>query len=115
MNGVISPSVSPGSSQRLTSVTWTPMTRVPSAGAAAAGRPRELIGLMSNALVADLAKAGLVARRLRVDEAAPARGWLVRGIFTEVNEGSRLRRAAIGFDAGARLQVVVAIDNLADG
>src|SRR6267378_2592764 len=37
MNGVMSPSVSPGSSQRLTSVTWTPMTRVPSGGAAHAG------------------------------------------------------------------------------
>src|SRR6267143_1448610 len=37
MNGVIRPSVSPGSSQRLTSVTCTPTTRVPSGGAAAAG------------------------------------------------------------------------------
>src|SRR5204862_3476758 len=52
----------------------------PGAPTDAAGRARELIELMSNALVDDLAKAGLVARRLRVDEAAPARGWLVRGI-----------------------------------
>src|SRR6266850_2806183 len=37
MNGVISPSVSAGSSQRLTSVTWTPMVSVPSCGAAHAG------------------------------------------------------------------------------
>src|SRR5215470_2969904 len=36
MNGVMSASVSPGSSQRDTSVTWTPMVRVPS-GAAGAG------------------------------------------------------------------------------
>ena len=88
----------------------------PGAPTDAAGRARELIELMSNALVDDLSKAGLVARRLRVDEAAPARGWLVRGIFTDVNEGNRLRRAAIGFGAGeTRLQVVVAVDNLADG
>src|SRR6266850_6115637 len=37
MNGVISPSVSAGSSQRFTSVTWTPTTSVPSCGAAHAG------------------------------------------------------------------------------
>src|SRR5262244_536771 len=36
MNGVMSASVSPGSSQRDTSVTWTPMVRVPS-GAAGTG------------------------------------------------------------------------------
>src|SRR5215471_11941063 len=36
MNGVMSASVSPGSSQRDTSVTWTPIVRVPS-GAAGAG------------------------------------------------------------------------------
>jgi hypothetical protein len=40
----------------------------------------------------------------------------VRGVFTEVNEGNRLRRAAIGFGTGeTRLQVIVAADNLADG
>src|SRR5262245_30206737 len=37
MNGVISASVSPGSSHRETSVTCTPMTIVPSGGAAGAG------------------------------------------------------------------------------
>ncbi|HEX9419710.1 MAG TPA: hypothetical protein VGA81_11695 [Methylomirabilota bacterium] len=49
MNGVISPSVSPGSSQRLTSVTWTPMTRVPSAGAAAAGAVEEVAAALRKA------------------------------------------------------------------
>src|SRR5689334_24317421 len=37
MNGVMSASVSPGSSQRLTSVTCTPIVSVPSGEAAAAG------------------------------------------------------------------------------
>ena len=37
MNGVINPSVSPGSSQRETKVTWTPQTIVPGSGAASAG------------------------------------------------------------------------------
>ena len=39
MNGVMSPSVSAGSSQRETSVTWRPMTMVPGSGAAIAGVP----------------------------------------------------------------------------
>jgi hypothetical protein len=40
----------------------------------------------------------------------------VRGVLTEVNEGNQLRRAAIGFGAGqTAVQVVVAVDNLADG
>jgi hypothetical protein len=37
MNGVISASVSAGSSQRSTSMTWTPMANVPSGGAAETG------------------------------------------------------------------------------
>jgi hypothetical protein len=79
-------------------------------------RARELIELMSKTLVGDLTKAGLVARRLRSDEGIPGNGWLVRGVFTEVNEGNRLRRAAIGFGAGdTSLQILVAVDNLAGG
>jgi hypothetical protein len=82
----------------------------------AALRARELVDLMATTLVGDLAKAGFVARRLRADEPAPAGGWLVRGVFTEVNEGNQLRRAAIGFGAGeTQLQVVVAVDDLAAG
>jgi len=40
----------------------------------------------------------------------------VRGVFTEVNKGNQLRRAAIGFGAGeTNVQVIVAGDNLAGG
>ena len=79
-------------------------------------RARELIELMSKTLVGDLTKAGLGARRLRSDEGIPGDGWLVRCVFTEVNEGNRLRRAAIGFGAGdTSLQILVAVDNLAGG
>ena len=88
----------------------------PGAPKEAAVRARELIELMSTTLVDDLTKAGLVARRLRSNEPEPGGGWLVRGVFTEVNQGNQLRRAAIGFGAGdTSLQVVVAVDNLADG
>ena len=55
---------------------------------------------MSRALVQDLGRAGLNARRLRPDQAMPASGWLVRGVFTEVDPGSQLRRAVIGYNLG---------------
>ena len=45
-----------------------------------------------------------------------ARGCLARGIFTEVEEGNRLRRAVIGFGQGKTdLQVFVSLDDLKCG
>ncbi|PYO11692.1 MAG: hypothetical protein DMD75_10040 [Candidatus Rokuibacteriota bacterium] len=56
------------------------------------------------------------ARRLRAGDSQPDVGWLIRGIFTQVDEGNRLHRAVIGFGAGqTELQLVVAIDDLAQG
>jgi Domain of unknown function (DUF4410) len=79
-------------------------------------RAAELVDLMSNSLVSDLGKKGFVARRLPKSEARPAGGWLVRGVFTEVDEGNRMRRAVIGFGQGQTdLQVVVGVDDLAQG
>jgi hypothetical protein len=79
-------------------------------------RARELIELMSTSLVQESTKAGLNARRLRAGDSPPDVGWLVRGIFTQVDEGNRLHRAVIGFGAGqTELQLVVAIDDLAQG
>lgn len=73
---------------------------------------RELIELMSTSLVQESAKAGLNARRLRAGDSQPDVGWLVRGMFTQVDEGNRLNRAVIGFGAGQTgLQLVVAIDD----
>lgn len=77
---------------------------------------RQLVDEMSESLVKNLAKAGLTARRLRPGEPHPTAGWLVRGVFTEVNQGNQLRRAVIGFGAGKTdLQVVVDIADLAHG
>ena len=79
-------------------------------------RAREIVTLMSTSLVDDLTRAGFTARRLTATQLRPASGWLVRGVFTEVEEGSRLRRAVIGFGAGqTQMQIVVAIDDLAGG
>jgi len=80
---------------------------------------RELVDEMSESLVKNLTKAGLAARRLRVSEPFPTNataGWLVRGVFTEVNQGNQLHRAVIGFGVGKTdLQVVVDIADLAQG
>ena len=41
------------------------------------------------------------ARRLSPEEPLPSEGWLERGGFVEVEEGNRLRRAAVGVGSGA--------------
>ena len=79
-------------------------------------RARELVTLMSTSLVENLTKAGFTARRLSATDPRPAAGWLVRGVFTEVDQGSRMRRAVIGFGAGqTQMQIVVTIDDLSGG
>jgi hypothetical protein len=79
-------------------------------------RARELVNPMATSLVEELTKAGLNARRLSAGEPRPAQGWLVRGIFTQLDEGNRMRRAVIGFGAGqTQMQVAVAVDDLSQG
>jgi hypothetical protein len=56
---------------------------------------------MSTSLVGDLQKAGYKAQRLGRDDPAPSTGALVSGVFTEVDEGSRVHRALIGFGSGS--------------
>ena len=79
-------------------------------------RARELVDLMSTSLIKDLSSAGLRAIRLHPGEALPAEGWLVRGIFTEVQEGNRVRRSLIGFGEGQTdVQVIARVDDLSHG
>lgn len=81
-----------------------------------ASRARDVVELMSTSLVKDLDDKGFATRRLARGESLPAHGWLVRGVFTNVQEGNQLRRAVIGFGAGSTdLQVLVTIDDLANG
>jgi hypothetical protein len=69
---------------------------------------RKLVNLMSDSLVADLQKAGLTAQRLSPADPKPADGLLVRGVFTEMNEGNQMRRALVGFGSGkAKIQLYV--------
>ena len=77
---------------------------------------RNLVDSMSASLVKDLTKAGVNARRLAPGAPIPTSGWLVRGVFTDVNQGNQLSRAVIGFGSGKTdLQVLVDLNNLAQG
>jgi hypothetical protein len=79
-------------------------------------RARQLVNLMSTSLVKDLSKAGFSAARLQTGAAMPSAGWLVRGVYTEVQEGNRLQRSLIGFGQGAtEVQVVTDVYNLSQG
>lgn len=81
-----------------------------------AARARQLVDLMANSLVKDLTKAGLPAQRLSSGAPLAGEGWLLRGVFTEVQEGNRLRRAMIGFGEGQTdLQVIAVVTDLAQG
>jgi hypothetical protein len=91
-------------------------TRLAGASTDRAARARELVDLMSNSLVQDLRQAGFSATRLNARTPAPADGWLLRGVFTEVQEGNRVRRAIIGFGQGQTdIQVVVVVNDLSQG
>lgn len=80
------------------------------------GCAAELRELISSTLVEDLRKKGLNAVRANPAEPLPAAGWLVRGVFTDVDTGNRVRRAVIGFGSGAtQLQLVLGIDDLSHG
>lgn len=76
-------------------------------------KAREMVDLMSDSLVKDLKDLGYPSRRLAGGESLPHEGILVRGLFANVDEGNRLRRAAIGFGAGhTDLQVIVSVGRL---
>lgn len=82
--------------------------------ASPAERARALVHLLAVSLVDDLTAAGMAAQRLAPGTPLPRDGWLVHGTFVEVDEGSRLRRAVIGFGSGGtQMEVMVAINDLA--
>jgi hypothetical protein len=79
-----------------------------------AAQAKKLVETMSQSIVSDLQKAGYKAQRLKNDDAKPPSGAWVHGIFTQVDEGSRLQRAVIGFGSGqAKMELFVTLTNLA--
>lgn len=74
---------------------------------------KHIVDEMADALTADLKKGGVDARRSAPGQPLPAVGWQVRGVFLNVDDGNRLRRAMVGFGAGQNnIQVAVSCDSL---
>jgi hypothetical protein len=80
-----------------------------------AARARQIVDTMAESLVQRLSAKGLHAARLRnLEENLPREGWLIQGVFTEVDEGNRLKRAGIGFTKGATsMDLQVGVSDLA--
>ena len=69
---------------------------------------------MSDNLLKDFAKAGCTTKFLRPSDSRPDDGFLITGIFAQVGEDNRLRRAVIGSSQNAEtLQLYVAAKDLA--
>ena len=78
----------------------------------AAQQAQHIVNLMSDSLVSDFQKAGYIAQRIAPGSESIGAGYLVKGVFTEVDQGNRVRRAVIGFGAGqVNMQLYV---NVAD-
>lgn len=76
----------------------------------------KLVELLSTSLVTELRNKSVPVVRLYPGQTTPAKGWLVKGQFLEVDEGNRLQRTMVGFGAGATdMQIEVAVVDLASG
>jgi hypothetical protein len=75
---------------------------------------KKIVDLMAKSIIYDLQKAGYQAERLLPGSAQPAMGAWVQGVFTEVDEGNRRRRAIVGFGSGeAKMDLYVTLTDLA--
>lgn len=73
----------------------------------------QLGDLLTRAVLEQLTRDGLSARRFTPGSPLPHEGWLVSGKVLTVDEGNRLRRAVIGFGQGASdAQLYVAVSDL---
>jgi len=74
----------------------------------------QIIDSLATNLVADLNRAKINAQRLSPNAPMPGEGLIVRGVFTQVDEGNRVRRAVIGFGSGAmKMDLFVTVSDLA--
>ena len=75
---------------------------------------KKIVDLMAKTIVEDLQKAGYKAQRLMPGDAQPATGAWLQGVFTEVDEGNRRRRAIVGFGSGeAKMDLYTTLTDLA--
>ena len=77
--------------------------------------PAAIINNMAEALVAAFKQKNMPAQRLGpYASGLPPKGWLVNGVFTEVDEGNRMQRAVIGFGQGStQMNVQIGVSDLA--
>lgn len=76
---------------------------------------RKLVDMMSTAIVDNLNSKGVPARRVYDGEAFPTSGWMLRGVFTEVDQGDIMRRTVIGFGSGAtHMQLCLNVSDLSE-
>lgn len=75
---------------------------------------RAIVDTMAESLVSALGDRSIPARRIDPESVSlPIDGWLLQGVFTEVDEGNRIKRAVIGFGQGAtQMNVQVGISDL---
>lgn len=78
-----------------------------------ARKAKQLVELLSESLVQGFAARGKDARRCIPGTPLPGDGWLIRGVFTELDQGKRVVRATIGFGAGASdMELYVSVSDL---
>ncbi len=79
-----------------------------------ARQAREIIDTMAESLVRACTDRSVAAQRIDIASGhLPVAGWLLQGVFTEVDEGNRFKRAVIGFGQGAtQMEVQVGVGNL---
>lgn len=75
---------------------------------------RKIVDEMAEAITKGLQEKGIAASRLDADQyPQPKEGWLINGVFTEVDEGNRIKRAVMGFGKGAtQMEIQVSISDL---
>ena len=76
--------------------------------------PAAIVNNMAEALVDAFNRQNLPAQRLAASNNLPPKGWLINGVFTEVDEGNRIQRAVLGFGQGStQMTVQVGVSDLA--
>jgi hypothetical protein len=74
---------------------------------------QHIVKAMSENLVKDFAKAGYIAKTLRKSDLRPDDGFLILGVFTQVDPQNRLRRAVIAPGQNAApIELYVSVDDL---
>ncbi|MBV9390317.1 MAG: DUF4410 domain-containing protein [Verrucomicrobia bacterium] len=79
------------------------------------GRAKSIVNLMADSIVRDLQAKQLNAERASI-RVSPQTGWIVKGRYKTLEQGSRVASSEVGFGAGSPLvQVEVTLDQVHNG